>query len=123
VLSKRVLVVDDDRDMAAATAHVLEAAGYEVALAHNGQHGLGLLLLDPEPGVVLLDLEMPVMSGRKLVSVMRAHKRLSRIPVVAMTEDATPGDEPFDGALRKPLAPLKLLATVARVVAKRRARS
>jgi CheY-like chemotaxis protein len=114
VHQRRVLLIDHDRDAAAAATRVLENAGYEVAVACNGQHGLGLLLLDPEPAVVVLDLDLPVMSGHKLVSVMRAHKRLARIPVVAMGDDATSG-ESFDAMLQKPLAPLKLLATVTRV--------
>ena len=57
-----VLVVEDDPDVRSALNDLLEAEGYEVETASNGKEALERLA-EHRPGLVLLDLMMPVMSG------------------------------------------------------------
>jgi DNA-binding NtrC family response regulator len=57
-----ILVVDDDHDLAAALAEVLEDAGHTVRVAHDGWGGLAALD-DRLPDLVLLDIEMPSLDG------------------------------------------------------------
>jgi CheY-like chemotaxis protein len=66
-----LLVVEDDRDAAEALAEVLRDAGHRVRLALDGEEGLGLLEEVP-PDVVLLDVEMPVLTGPEMAASMRA---------------------------------------------------
>ena len=68
---------------------VLAHYGYSVHTATNGREALALLRNAPHPGVVLLDLMMPVMNGWELVAVMTEDCALSGIPVII-----TSGSEP-----------------------------
>jgi len=84
-----VLIVDDDRDCRETLAVILEHHGYSVATATNAREALALLRNTPHPGVVLLDLMMPVMNGWELVAVMAEDCALTGIPVVIIS-----GSEP-----------------------------
>ena len=59
---KSILVVEDEPDLAEIYQTLLEQAGYNVAVAHNGKEALDLAQAN-EPHVILLDLRMPVMDG------------------------------------------------------------
>lgn len=120
LLSRTVLIVEDDRDGVAHMASILEDEGYVVSTASNGREGLMALTSGSvEPCVLLLDLKMPVMDGWELLAVMRAYVRLSRIPVVLITADAIDrASRPaFDAFLKKPFTAEQLLEVVARVCA------
>src|SRR5512138_1873874 len=58
-----VLVVDDDRDVREALALALELGGYLTVRAGDGLDALLALRTGPSPDVIVLDLEMPIMSG------------------------------------------------------------
>jgi CheY-like chemotaxis protein len=109
-----VLLVDDDEPLRETLRHMVAAAGYSVACAPNGRAALELLLEGGmTPSLILLDLEMPEMSGRELVSVLRCYQRLRRIPVLMVTAaSVTVGD--VHAQLQKPLAPERLLKEIAR---------
>ena len=59
----RILVVDDDRDIRESLRELLAEAGYAVAVAENGRVALERLRAGLRPGVILLDLMMPIMDG------------------------------------------------------------
>ncbi len=93
----RVLVVDDDTDIRETIIEVLEDAGYEAVGAANGVEALAQLR-DPDDSwcVVLLDLMMPQMDGRKFRVEQLQDPALSPIPVVivsAMTDVAEAAEE------------------------------
>ena len=112
---KTVLVVEDDADARRLLREVLRWAGYRVRLAEHGRQALARLRRTPRPCLILLDLRMPVMSGRALLDVLRADVRYRRIPVVLVTGDAVEGVEPgVTALLRKPYDARKLLRAVAR---------
>ena len=77
-----ILVVDDDEAIRDMVAMVLEDEGYEVATAPNGAQALGLIARGA-PSLVLLDLNMPVMSGWELHARLRIEA--PNIPVIFMT--------------------------------------
>jgi DNA-binding response OmpR family regulator len=81
---RRILVVDDDADIQALTSTVLAGAGYEVALASNGPEALQALR---EAGfdLVLLDINMPDMSGWETLRLLRADEAFEDLPVVMFT--------------------------------------
>jgi CheY-like chemotaxis protein len=107
-----VLLVEDDDDIREAVAAVLEAEGYTVLTAGNGQEALTLLERG-EPCVVLLDLMMPVMSGWDFMEVVRKNKRLEDVPVVVVSAYSERRAEGVRRVLKKPLDVEKLLAAVA----------
>ncbi|MGH6959649.1 MAG: response regulator, partial [Dongiaceae bacterium] len=78
----RILVVEDDKDLARQLKNALAGAGYAVDVAHDGEEGH--FLGDTEPyDVVILDLGLPVMDG---VSVLKQWRRDGRkMPVLILT--------------------------------------
>ena len=78
------MIVDDEFGLAELIAEVLAERGYATAIAINGELGLALLR-ERRPALVLLDLMMPVLDGREMLSAMRSDPELATIPVVIMT--------------------------------------
>ncbi|HVV50421.1 MAG TPA: response regulator, partial [Polyangia bacterium] len=71
------------------------------------------------PSLILLDLKMPIMSGREMIRVLQGYVRLSRIPVVVMTSEALLAENSEEGAvgrLQKPFDVRQLLSAVRRYV-------
>lgn len=106
-----VLVVDDDVELRDALRDLLEENGYDVYCAENGQEALDLLKrTDPAPGLILLDLMMPVMSGQEMLAALKQVHALAAIPVtiVSASEDPPEGES----FLHKPLDVEALLGIV-----------
>ncbi len=81
---KSVLVIDDDDDTRGRLRTLLERDGWSVIEAGNGREGLDRLAED-RPGVVLLDLTMPVMDGFTFLGEMRKAPGCADIPVLVLT--------------------------------------
>ena len=111
----RILVVEDDVEIAEVVAEALEFVGCTVARVTNGLSALETLSQDPAFHVVLLDLMMPVMNGLEVLQHLRGDDRLRQIPVVVMS--ANRGYEAADlgvkQILRKPFSLDHLCAAVA----------
>jgi CheY-like chemotaxis protein len=82
-----VLVVDDYADSRANLRDMLEDLGQEVVEASNGQEAFDFLLSHPEVHVqlILLDLDMPHMTGWELLVLLRSYVRFARIPVLVVS--------------------------------------
>jgi DNA-binding response OmpR family regulator len=81
---RRILVVDDDRDLRELLAAVLSSAGYEVLMAENGAAALSVLRTIL-PDLIILDLMMPVMNGWQFREAQCALPDYARIPVVCLS--------------------------------------
>lgn len=84
-----VLVVDDDDDVRSQVSTLLQAEGYAVAAVDNGRSALEYLETHTPPGLILLDLEMPVMGGWAFCQERRRRPSLLTIPVVLMSASTT----------------------------------
>jgi CheY-like chemotaxis protein len=84
---KRVLLVEDDRDVREALMQVLEFEGYDVASAENGLEAMERLRGHAPPSVILLDLMMPVMDGRQFRAAQLQDPALAGIPVIVISAD------------------------------------
>lgn len=104
-----LLIVEDDQDIRDNLRDILEMEGYSVLDAAHGKAALDLMERlraegRPLPAVILLDLNMPVMSGRELLAtVRRDHPDLAAIPVVIMTALPDAMDLGTAAFLRKPI--------------------
>lgn len=112
-----VLLVDDDLDIREIVGEVLTDAGYRVVAASNGAEAFDILG-SCHPDLILLDLNMPVMSGQQFRKKQLGDAELARIPTVVMTAVARPWELADELAsadvLAKPLDLSSLLAVVGR---------
>jgi CheY-like chemotaxis protein len=81
-----VLIVDDNSAVADALRLLLESAGHHVRVGHSGQEGLALLSAAPLPDCLLLDVEMPVLSGPGMAHQMLLHDAgEEKIPILLVS--------------------------------------
>lgn len=111
----RVLIVDDEVDVAEVIRLVLEDRGYEVKVAHNGLEAKKELEKSDgdAPELVISDLMMPHMTGSELVDWMRTQAKLESVPVLVMS--AVPPTKPggkWQAFLQKPF---RLASLVSRI--------
>lgn len=123
VTHAQILLVEDDADLATTLAHVLGAAGYPVRWARTGDEGLEQFsLARTRPGLVLLDLGLPDMSGVQFGTRLQAHARPPLILITGGTQealDAAAARLRAAAALRKPFDVDNLLKTVRETLEKR----
>ena len=113
-----ILLVEDNENIRAVTAMVLEDAGYEVVEATDARHALAALQANPAVALVFSDIEMPGMNGVELANVLGASNH--GLPVVLTS--GNPADQYInypEGAplLVKPYNRQTLLEVIARQLA------
>lgn len=115
--TERILVVDDDRDIARFVEVNLQAEGYEVQLASDGEEGLTKALETP-PDLALVDVMMPGMDGFELVERLRTDPRTSNMSIIMLTAKSLTADKVLgltsgaDDYIIKPFDPVELVARV-----------
>ncbi len=113
-----ILLVEDDFDVREALAEALRDEGYIVDCAVDGEQALEHLHSAAPPGLILLDLMMPRMSGSEFRMIQKLDPRLSGVPVVLLTADARMEEKAraleTQGAIRKPIDLDELLSTIRR---------
>lgn len=114
---QRVLIVEDEVDIADLVMFNLQRAGYEVLKAHDGIVGTEMALAQ-RPDLIVLDLMLPGRDGYSVFREVRRDARTSHIPVImltarAQTEDRIQGLEAgADDYLTKPFSPKELVLRV-----------
>ncbi len=116
----RILLVEDDADVRATLAELLEEEGYEVVCATNGAEALAELDAPAAPSAILLDLAMPVMDGWTFRSRQRSDPRLAAIPTVVISANLSSdagamGRLGADAVLPKPFDLGRLVETLQRL--------
>jgi signal transduction histidine kinase/CheY-like chemotaxis protein/HAMP domain-containing protein len=89
---KRVLVIDDDARNVFAITSTLELHGMRVTQANDGRRGIEVLRGEPETGLILMDVMMPGMDGYTTMAAIRTMPEFERLPIIAVTARAMPGD-------------------------------
>jgi CheY-like chemotaxis protein len=112
---KTLLVVEDTADIRDTLQMLLEIEGYEVLLATHGKEALAMLREGARPGLILLDLYMPVMDGQQFVMHRAEEQLATEIPVVVFA--ATRQQIQLPGVvdwITKPIGVDTLLETIER---------
>lgn len=118
---QRILIVDDEPHIRRLLATRLDAEGYTVAEAGDGEEGLRMLP-DFGPDLVILDLMMPGANGLEVLSRIRADSQHGALPVIILTAKGQDSDRDLalaGGAsdfVTKPFSPMKLLARIREVL-------
>ncbi|MDP4624953.1 MAG: response regulator transcription factor [Akkermansiaceae bacterium] len=114
---QRVLIVEDEVDIADLVMFNLQRAGYEVLKAHDGIRGTEMAIAE-RPDLIVLDLMLPGRDGYSVFREVRRDARSSHIPIImltarAQTEDRIQGLEAgADDYLSKPFSPKELVLRV-----------
>lgn len=118
--SLRILVVDDNIDVAAMLSMLLEAAGHEVLIEHSAKQALECARIE-RPDVWLLDIGLPEIDGNELALCLRATPETSKSLLIALTGYGRDDDRKttfaagFDHHLIKPVNTKKLASILAQV--------
>src|SRR5687767_1762824 len=122
----RVLVVEDEQDIAALIKHALERSGdAQVDVVGSGDTALRAVT-DLAPDLVILDLNLPVISGTEVCRVMRARPSTANVPIIMLTArtgeaDRVAGlDLGADDYVTKPFSLRELAARVRAVLRRKR---
>ena len=114
----RVLVVEDDKDIAELIVHYLQRAGHVVEIAGSGTAGLRRVKEEP-PDLLVLDLMLPGMDGLLVCQTLRSDPATAAIPIIMLTargeeaERITGLELGADDYVTKPFSPRELTARVA----------
>jgi DNA-binding response OmpR family regulator len=123
----RVLVVEDESDIAGLIKHTLERGGdATVEVAQSGDQALKLSTEQP-PDLIILDLNLPVLSGLEVCRLLRTRPATAKTPIIMLTARATESDRVVgldagaDDYITKPFSPRELAARVRAVMRRGRA--
>jgi len=125
-VSHKILVVEDEVDIATLVSFNLQRVGYAVDMVHDGREGLEKILKD-QPDLVILDLMLPGMDGFSILKEMQRDIRANTIPVLMLTaksqiDDRIRGLESgVDDYLTKPFSPKELILRVQAVLKRNKA--
>ncbi len=114
---KRVLLIEDDRDIVELVRYNLEREGFQVASATDGATGLAQVRKTP-PDLLLLDLMLPKLSGLEICREIRRDQSLNRLPILMLTARGEEADRVVglemgaDDYVTKPFSPRELGARV-----------
>ncbi len=118
----RLLVADDERDVARGVAAVLSARGYQVETAFNGLEVLERMARPPSIDLLVLDYSMPEMDGEEVMARLRAQEAFAELPILLAT--ATDIDlstlSRATGLLRKPYLVAALYRMIRELLAEKR---
>jgi CheY-like chemotaxis protein len=100
---KRILIVEDEMDIAESVKSILEDEGYEATVATDGKEAIDILPTIPLPQLILSDLMMPRMDGMEFLKVLKKENAYKNIPVILMSA-GNPGNDnkDWDAFIKKP---------------------
>ena len=116
-MAKTVLIVEDNELNMKLFNDLLEAHGYRTVKTRSGLDGLELAR-EHRPDLILMDIQLPEVSGIDIIKLLKESDDLRSIPVVAITAFAMKGDEEriresgCEGYLSKPISVAKFVETV-----------
>ena len=122
---KRILIIEDDRDIVELVRYNLANEGFQVSGANDGATGLSTLKKSP-PDLLLLDLMLPKLSGLEICREVRKDESLNRLPILMLTARGDEADRVVglemgaDDYVTKPFSPRELTARVQAAIRRQR---
>lgn len=118
-MNARILVAEDHADSLELMRYLLQAHGYTVFTAEDGERALECARQN-RPQLIICDLQMPKLNGYEVARALRSDPELCRIPLIAVTAFSMLGDREkvlaagFDGYFSKPIEPENFVAGLER---------
>ncbi len=118
--AKKILLIEDDAEVADLTASLLKLNHYEVEVAYNGKEGLNKV--EHRPDIVLLDITLPDMEGYEVCHYIREDERFKDMPIIMVSARDHTSDKVeglyvgADDYVTKPFDSLELLARIESVL-------
>jgi two-component system cell cycle response regulator DivK len=116
-MSKKILIVEDNEKNMKLVRDILAFQGHQVLEAVTGEQGVALALGE-RPDLVLMDIQLPDISGVTALERIRADPSLDAMPVLAVSASVMPDEQQrivssgFDAFIAKPISMKTFLATV-----------
>jgi two-component system, cell cycle response regulator DivK len=120
-MTKTVLIVEDNELNMRLFVDVLEGAGYRVLQSGEGLAGFQLARAE-RPDLIVMDIQLPAISGLEVTRWLKEDPELAHIPVVAVTAYAMKGDKArmleggCEAYLAKPISVVSFLETIRRLI-------
>ena len=118
-MAKSVLIVEDNELNMKLFHDLLEAQGYDIYQTRDGNQAMGMAG-EHMPDLILMDIQLPEVSGLDVIKWLKADDALKHIPIIAVTAFAMKGDEEkfreggCEAYIAKPISVSNFLATVDR---------
>src|SRR2546428_4661556 len=116
-MATRILVVEDDQDIAQLVARYLQKAGFTADVLASGREAIATITARP-PDLLILDRMLPQVDGLEICRAVRANDRTAAMPIIMLTARAEESDRIVglelgaDDYLSKPFSPNELVARV-----------
>lgn len=113
-MKKRILLIEDEKDLIMTVSFRLKNEGYEVITALDGEDGLDKAK-KLKPDLILLDLMLPKLNGYKVCGFLKSDVRYKKIPIIIFTARAQEADKKLcqelgaEAYITKPFEPEALL--------------
>jgi DNA-binding response OmpR family regulator len=120
-MAKKILIVDDEKDLVETLTFRLKSYGYEVISAHDGKDGLDMARSE-SPDLILLDLMLPKLDGYKVCRMLKFDEKFKKIPIIMLTARSQEDDKKIgletgaNAYITKPFNPKSLLAKIEELI-------
>jgi two-component system, OmpR family, alkaline phosphatase synthesis response regulator PhoP len=122
-MNERILIIEDDPDIAESLTYNLKREGFHVLVAHSGEQGFRMAI-DPQstPSLIVLDLMLPGMNGSEVCERLRRKPETEKIPIIILTAKASEADKiagldlGADDYMTKPFSVKELIARIRAVL-------
>ena len=114
---RKILIVEDDRDIVEMVEYNLREEGYATVSALNGEDGVSLARRE-QPDIIILDIMLPVMDGFEVCRALKSDDKTSKIPIIILSAKSQETDKVVglelgaDDYVTKPFSPRELIARI-----------
>jgi CheY-like chemotaxis protein len=109
-MKRKILIIEDNEQNMYLMTFLLESHGFVVVKAFNGKEGIRVAA-ETKPDIILLDIQLPELSGYEVAEELKKDRTLSSVPIIAVTSYAMAGDKErilaagATGYIEKPINP------------------
>ncbi|MCM0084024.1 response regulator [Geomonas sp. Red32] len=122
-MNKNILIIDDSELVLTMAKDALEEAGYQVATATNGIEANKHIFSKNRPGLIILDIMMPMLSGDTKAKLLKENETCKDIPILLLSSKSDlemrqlAQETGADGYILKPFSPIQIASKVRRCLA------